>query len=131
MTVPRFWREQQSRYNLVGSHCKTCGNYYYPVRNLCPECRRDGDMEQHKFKGTGKILTYTITHTTSDEFNDLVPYALAIVELDEGAKLTTQIVDEPEKVATGKRVHSVFRKLGSDGDAGIIYYGSKFELDKE
>jgi uncharacterized OB-fold protein len=88
-------------------------------------------MEQHKFKGTGKIVTCTITHTTSDEFNDLVPYALAIVELDEGAKLTTQIVDEPEKVAIGKRVHSVFRRLGSDGDSGIIYYGTKFELDKE
>jgi uncharacterized OB-fold protein len=131
MTVPRFWREQQSRYNLVGSHCKTCGNYYFPIRNLCPECRRDGDMEQYKFKGTGKIVTYTITHSTSDEFNDLVPYALAIVELDEGAKLTTQIVDEPEKVAIGKRVHAVFRKLGSDREGGIIYYGTKFELDKE
>lgn len=131
MTVSRFWREQQSRYNLIGSHCKTCGNYYFPVRNLCPDCRRDGDMEQYKFKGTGKIVTYTITHSTSDEFNDLVPYALAIVELDEGAKITTQIVDEPEKVAIGKRVHAVFRKLGSDGEGGIIFYGTKFELDKE
>jgi len=131
MTVPRFWREQQSRYNLVGSHCKTCGTYYYPVRNLCPECRRNGNIEQHKFKGNGKIVTYTVTHTTSDDFNDLVPYALAIVELDEGPRLTTQIVDEPDKVAIGKRVHSVFRKLGSDGADGIIYYGTKFELDKE
>jgi len=131
MTVSRFWREQQSRYNLIGSHCKTCGNYYFPIRNLCPDCRRDGDMEQYKFKGTGKIVTYTITHSTSDEFNDLVPYALAIVELDEGAKITTQIVDEPEKVAIGKRVHAVFRKLGSDGEGGIIFYGTKFELDKE
>ncbi|MCL2549338.1 MAG: Zn-ribbon domain-containing OB-fold protein [Methanimicrococcus sp.] len=131
MTVPRFWREQQSRYNLVGSHCRTCGSYYYPIRNLCPDCRRDGDMEQYKFKGNGKIVTYTITHTTSDDFSDLVPYVLAIVELDEGAKLTTQIVDEPEKVATGKRVHAVFRRLGSDGDSGMIYYGTKFELDKE
>jgi uncharacterized OB-fold protein len=74
-------------------------------------------------------VTYTITHSTSDEFNDLVPYVLAIVELDEGAKLTTQIVDEPDKVDIGKRVHSVFRKLGSDGEAGILYYGTKFALD--
>lgn len=130
MTVPRFWREQQSRYNLVGSHCKTCDSYFYPIRNLCPDCRRHGDMEQYKFKGDGKIVTYTITHTTSDDFNDLVPYALAIIELDEGAKLTAQVVDEPEKVAIGKRVHSVFRKLGSDGDAGVIHYGTKFELDE-
>jgi len=129
MTVPRFWREQDSRYNLVGSHCKTCGKYFYPVRNLCPDCRREGDMEPYKFKGNGTIVTYTVTHSTSDEFNDLVPYVLAIVELDEGAKLTTQIVDEPDKVDIGKRVHSVFRKLGSDGENGILYYGTKFALD--
>ena len=125
----RFWREQESRYNLLGSHCKTCGKYFYPVRNLCPECRREGKMEPHKFKGEGTIVTYTITHSTSDEFNDLVPYVLAIVELDEGPKLTTQIVDEPSKVDIGKRVHAVFRKLGSDGESGIIYYGTKFALD--
>jgi uncharacterized OB-fold protein len=125
----RFWREQESRYNLLGSHCKTCGKYFYPVRNLCPECRREGKTEPYKFKGEGTIVTYTITHSTSDEFNDLIPYVLAIVELDEGPKLTTQIVDEPSKVDIGKRVHAVFRKLGSDGEAGIIYYGTKFALD--
>ncbi|WNY26501.1 Zn-ribbon domain-containing OB-fold protein [Methanolapillus ohkumae] len=130
MTVPRFWREQASRYNLVGSHCKTCNEYFYPVRNLCPVCRRDGEIESYKFKGEGEIVTYTVTHTTSDEFNDLVPYTLAIVKLDEGPCLTTQIVDEPAKAAIGKRVHSVFRKLGSDGEDGILYYGTKFELDK-
>ena len=129
MSVPRFWREQESRYNLIGSHCKTCGKYFYPVRNLCPECRREGDMEHYKFKGEGTIVTYTVTHSTSDEFNDLVPYVLAIVELDEGAKLTTQIVDEPDKVDIGKRVHAVFRKLGCDGENGILHYGTKFELD--
>lgn len=131
MAVSRFWREQKGRYNLVGTHCEKCNEYFYPGRAICPVCRRDGKMESYKFKGTGEIVTYTITHTSSDDFDDLTPYALAIVKLDEGPRLTTQIVDDfEEKIAIGKRVHPVFRKLGSDGESGIIYYGTKFALDE-
>ena len=131
MAVARFWREQQSRYNLVGGRCETCGNYYYPARPICPTCRRDGKMVPYKFKGNGKIVTYSVTHTTSDDFNDLTPYVIAIVELDEGPRLTTQIVDEPQGLEIGKKVHAVFRKLGSDGEGGVIHYGTKFAMDDE
>ncbi len=131
MAVARFWREQQSRYNLIGCHCETCGEYYYPPRPICPKCRRGGKMETYKFKGTGQIVTYTVTHTTSDDFNDLTPYVVAIVQLDEGPRLTTQIVDEPHNVDFGNRVHAVFRKLGAEGPDGVIHYGTKFAMDDE
>ena len=58
MSVPRFWRKQTNRYNLIGTKCETCGTYYFPPRTLCPKCRREGKIVDYKFKGTGKIVTF-------------------------------------------------------------------------
>lgn len=126
MSVARFWRKQVNRYNLVGTHCKECGEYYYPPRNMCPTCRRDGELESYKFKGDGEIVTYTIIHTATEGFGHQTPYALAIVKLDEGPRLTSQIVAESREMKIGMRVKPVFRKLGEESDRGMIYYGTKF-----
>ncbi|HJH29727.1 MAG TPA: Zn-ribbon domain-containing OB-fold protein [Methanosarcinaceae archaeon] len=126
MSVPRFWRKQVNRYNLIGTHCKECDEYYYPPRNLCPTCRRDGELESYKFNGEGEIVTYTIIHTAAEGFEHQTPYALAIIKLDEGPRLTSQIIGKPEEMKIGMRVKSVFRKLGQDSDRGMIYYGTKF-----
>ena len=59
---------------------------------------------------------------------DQVPYVLAIVELDDGPRLTTQIVDcKPEEVNMGDEVELTFRRIGSDNEDGVIYYGFKFK----
>ena len=71
-------------------------------------------------------MTYTIIHTAAEGFEDLVPYTLAIIKLDEGPQLTSQVIGDPEKIHIGMRVKSVFRKLGEDGEHGMIYYGTKF-----
>lgn len=126
MSVSRFWRQLPSRYNLEGTHCTECGEYFYPPRNMCTNCRRLGNLEPFKFKGTGEVVTYTIIHTAAEGFEKQVPYALAIIKLDEGPRLTSQIVGDPEKVYIGMRVKSVFRKLGEGGEKGMIYYGTKF-----
>jgi len=56
-----------------------------------------------------------------------VPYVMAIIELDEGVRLTGQVIDcKPDDVKIGMRVAATFRKLGEDGRAGIIHYGYKF-----
>ncbi len=126
MSVPRFWRQQVQRYNLIGTHCKSCNKYYYPPRNTCPFCRRDGDIEPYKFKGDGEIVSYTIIHTAAEGFEHQTPYVLGIVKLDEGPRLTSQIVAEIDEVDIGTRVRPVFRKLGESGERGMLYYGTKF-----
>lgn len=125
-SVPRFWRNLASRYNLEGTHCKECENYFYPPRNFCVNCRRSGQIEHYKFKGTGEIVTYTIIRTAAEGFESQVPYTLAIIKLDEGSRMTAQIVGDPKKMYIGMRVRSVFRKLGEGGERGMIYYGTKF-----
>jgi scaffold protein (connect acetoacetyl-CoA thiolase and HMG-CoA synthase) len=132
--VPRFWREIPQRYNLMGNKCGSCNTVYFPPREACPFCRRKsiGKMQDLKLSGKGEILTYSILHVGPEDFENQVPYPIAIIKLDEGPKLTAQIVDcDPSQVKIGMRVESTFRKIQQDGETGAIYYGYKFKLSKQ
>ncbi len=124
--APRFWRCIPQRYNLIGTHCTSCDEYYFPPRNICPNCRRGAQLEEYRFKGTGTVITFTTIYNSTEDFEMHTPYNLGIIELDEGPRLTGQIVSTKGNVKIGMRVKPVFRILGKEGDRGIIYYGTKF-----
>ncbi len=129
MAIPRFWREIGSRYNLYGSKCGNCGTLDFPPRTVCPECGRRsvGKMERVKLKGNGTVVSYTVIHDAPAAYEMMKPYVLAIVEMEEGCRLTSQIIDvDPATVKIGMQVEAAFRKLGSEGEAGVIHYGYKF-----
>jgi uncharacterized OB-fold protein len=132
--VARFWREIPQRYNLIANKCGSCNRIYFPPRESCPYCRRKsiGKMVDTQLKGKGEVLTYTIIHVGPEPFEEQVPYAIAIIRLDEGPKVTAQIVDTPlEEVKIGLRVESTFRRIQDDGYTGAIYYGYKFKKSNE
>jgi len=86
-------------------------------------------MKNVKLNGRGKIVTYSIIHDAPEQFEGQSPYPIAIIELDEGPRITAQIVDcDIEDVKIGMRVESTFRKIQEDGYIGAIYYGYKFKL---
>ncbi len=126
MSVARFWRKIPQRYNLIGTRCMTCGKHFFPPRSFCPDCRRAGEIVPHKFLGNGTVVTYTVIRTASEAFEQMTPYVLGIVQLDEGPKITGQIVCQPEEAKIGMRVNPTFRRIGSDGESGVIHYGTKF-----
>ena len=129
--IVRAWRHIPQRYNLIGSKCVHCGGVFFPKRVICPECRRRGKLEEIKFSGKGKIHTYSVIHTPAEEFKILSPYVVAIIELEEGAKITSQIVDcNHHEINIGDEVELVFRKIKEEGDDGVISYGYKFKLTK-
>ncbi|KAF5086518.1 Zn-ribbon domain-containing OB-fold protein [Methanobacterium aggregans] len=129
--IVRGWRHIPQRYSLIGSKCSQCGKVFFPKRVICPECRRKGKIEDIHLKGNGKIYTYSVINTPTDEFKSLAPYVVAIIELEEGAKITSQIVDcNPEEVEIGDEVELVFRKIKTEGEDGVISYGYKFKLKK-
>lgn len=134
--VPRFWREIPQRYNLIGNQCTVCNKIYFPPRESCPYCRRRsmGKMKDVKLSNKGKIVTYTIIYDAPENFEGQAPYPVAIIELDEGPKITAQIVDcKLDDVKIGMKVKATFRKIQEDGYIGAIYYGYKFkpaEVDK-
>jgi uncharacterized OB-fold protein len=71
-------------------------------------------------------MTFSIIHSANDQYADMKPYVLAIVELEGGARMTTQIICQPEEVYIGMSVRSVFRVLDREGEGGVIHYGTKF-----
>ena len=128
--VPRFWREIPQRYNLIGNQCGACDRIYFPPRESCPYCRRKSidNMKNLKLSGKGKILTYTIIYVAPENFEGQAPYGIAIIQLDEGPRLTAQLVDcDIDKIKIGMRVQPTFRKIQEDGWLGAIYYGYKFK----
>lgn len=127
-SVPLFWRLRESKYRLMGTRCVACNEMYFPPRQLCPNCRRDGKIEPFQFSGNGEIVSFTIIRTPPSGFEKLAPYVVAIVRLDEGPSIAGQIVGNKDKVEIGKRVQSVFRKMSEDGPDGLIRYGFKFEM---
>ncbi len=54
------------------------------------------------------------------------PRVLAIIKLDEGPQMTSQVICDPKEAKIGMRVKSVFRRIATDGESGIIHYGTKF-----
>ena len=129
MAIPRFWREIPSRYNLYGSKCGSCGSLDFPPRAVCPRCGRKsvGKMERVKLKGRGTVVSYTVVHEAPAQYEMMKPYVLAIIEMEEGCRLTSQVIDvDPSKVKIGMPVEATFRKLGQEGESGIIHYGYKF-----
>jgi uncharacterized OB-fold protein len=126
--VAQVWRRIRTIYNILGNKCNTCGKYFFPPRPVCPECRRKGQLEDYQFKGLGKIYSFAIVRQAPEDFQRQLPYVIAQVELDEGTRLTAQIVNiNPEDVKIGMRVRACFRKIKAFGSGGVIVYGYKFE----
>ncbi len=127
-SVPLFWRLKKSKYNLIGTRCKTCNQVFFPQRSLCPDCRRKGTIEEFQFSGNGKIVSHTIVRVPPEGFEKYTPYAVAIIELSEGARISGQIVGDVNRVESGKNVKTVFRRMHEDKSGGLIHYGLKWEL---
>jgi uncharacterized protein len=131
--VARFWREIPQRYNFIANTCSTCDRIFFPPKEACPFCRRKsmGKMKERQLCGRGEVISYTIIHVGPEDFEEQVPYPVAIIQLEEGPQITGQIVDcEPDEVKIGMKVESTFRKIQQDGHTGAIYYGYKFKRAK-
>ena len=125
-TPSRYWREIPQRYRFEANKCKSCDIVFFPPRLICPKCKTQ-DLEETKIAEKGKILSFTIIRVPPHQFVDQAPFAVGIVELDDGVKLTAQIVDcNFEDLRIGKRVRLEFRKIFDEGEAGILCYGYKF-----
>lgn len=129
MQVPKHWRQIPQRYRMEAGKCKKCQYIAFPGRLICPECGSK-EFDTINLSGNGKLATHTIIRTAPEGFTDQAPYAIGIVELDEGVRVMGQIVDcEPETLKTGDRVVSKFRRMSEEGKTGMIMYSYKFVPD--
>jgi len=125
MQTARIWREVPQRYRLEAARCTACGKINYPPRRVCARCR-GRQLEPASLQRQGRVLAFTTIHTTQRAFVNQIPMVMAILEMDDGTRLTTQVVDvDPGELATGMRVRLEFRKIQQDGVSGVISYGHK------
>jgi len=125
MFPPRYWREIPQRYRLEAAKCEGCGKISFPPRVRCPKCG-GRSFDKVQLPREGVVHTFTIIRTGPADWKDQAPYAVGIVELEGGARITAQIVDCPvEEVKIGQKVRVEFRRIREEGKAGVICYGYK------
>ena len=125
MISPKYFREISQRYRLEAGKCNGCGTAYFPPRLICPECKSK-DFTKINLNSEGTLLTYTVVRVGSDKFSQQSPFAVGIVELNDGVKITAQLADvDFEHLKIGLKVKMVFRKVQDEGKSGLHCYGYK------
>ena len=107
--------------NLVIQRCGECSQYQFYPRGICAHCWSN-DIKWIKSSGKGTVWTYTITnqHRTPG-FAEDVPYVLALVELEEGVRMFTNIVEcNPRDVTVGMPVEVTF--IRANDQISIPYF---------
>lgn len=89
-----YW-DAAARGELLIQRCARCGAHQFYPRRHCVACTAP-DPEWVRVSGRGRLHTFSVVHrATNPEFGDDCPYVFAIVELDEGPRVSTRIVDAP------------------------------------
>ncbi len=75
---------------LMGSRCKKCGDTSFPPRADCGACM-SGEFEFFEMSGKATLHTYTEIVAAPTGFEELTPYTVGMVDLDEGGRLLAWI----------------------------------------
>ena len=107
-----FWEACQ-RGRLTLQRCTDCGHIRFPPTRFCSRCR-SVKCEWIESKGHGRVFSWIVVrHPVPREvYAQEVPYVVALIELDEGVRIPSNIVDcKPEDVSAGMPVSVVFRAV--------------------
>ena len=85
-----FWAGAR-RGELRIQRCNACGKAYFFPRPFCPFCSSK-DIAWFTASGRGKLYSYVITHRPAYGFQDYTPYVIAVVQLEEGPRMMTNII---------------------------------------
>ena len=106
-----FW-DGTARGELLLQRCLACDSAYFPPQPFCPSCSSD-DVEVVRATGRGWLSSYVITHRAAPGFE--APYVIAVVELEEGPRLLTNLVDvppDPDRLPLDLALEAVFETVG-------------------
>lgn len=109
-----FW-DGCKRHELLLPCCSKCGSCRFPPGPTCPKCWST-DWEWQKASGRGKIYSFGVYHRVYHQgFEDEVPYVVAVVELDEGPRIVTNVINQPaEELECDVPVEVVFEDVTED-----------------
>lgn len=113
--LSRPFFEGTRRHALVIQRCRDCGTHQLPGRFVCDECFSE-DLEWTEASGRGTVFSYVVVHQKyHPAFAEEVPYNVAVVELEEGPRLTTKITGvENDVVDVGIAVEVGFEDVNDE-----------------
>ena len=106
-----YWAAARD-HRFVIQHCKSCGKHQFYPRGVCSHCL-SSDLEWHEASGKGTVYSFSVNHRAPHPgFSDEIPFVLAIVELEEGPRMMTNIVEcNPDSVKIGMAVEVTFEDV--------------------
>jgi uncharacterized OB-fold protein len=110
LTQP-YW-DGARQHQLLIQRCRACEHVWHPPLPRCPRCH-SVDVAWTPVSGTGRVYTYTVVyHATHAAMVDRVPYIAALIELDEGPRVLTNLRNcSEEQVQVGMPVKVLFEEL--------------------
>ena len=116
-----FWTGAKAG-KLVLPHCNVCGHTIWYPKAYCGECG-SLDVAWREASGLGTIYSYTQVCRGEGPYRETESFVLALVDLDEGPRVLTNIVDtDPARIAIGQRVRAVFHDAGDA--AALVRFSS-------
>ncbi len=108
-----YW-EGCKQQKLLFQECASCGTVQSYPRKVCMRCMQ-ASLVWRESSGRGDVYSFSVVHRGPQGFEDDVPYVVAIVQLAEGFRVMTNIVDcDPDSVRIGLDVQVVFQRINED-----------------
>jgi uncharacterized protein len=103
-----FWQAARNG-ALRMQKCDNCSHIRYPISQTCPHCLSNA-ATWHTLSGYGEVFSFIVFHQVyNKEFAGDVPYNVALIQLDEGPRMFSNVVGTPNhRVKMGDRVQVVF-----------------------
>ncbi len=104
---------------LTAGKCKECGTYFYPQRAICLNCSAEG-MEEVPLSGRGKVYTYTIARQQLPGAFVQVPYAVAIILMEEGCQIHSVVTEDWENLDVDMDMEVYFEKVAENPEGNDL-----------
>ena len=107
---------------LLGSRCRECGTTYFPPRQICPRCMKEGILEPLPLSRQGALYTYTVIRQAPPRYP--APYAVGYVDLPEGVRVFAQLEGwQARELRVGEEMEVFLTTIRKDeGDRELIGY---------
>jgi uncharacterized OB-fold protein len=106
---------------LMGTQCVKCGEKYFPPRADCVKCLSD-EVKWIEYSGKGTLHCYTKIYAAPKGFEDMAPYILGVVDLEEGGRLISWIKDiSDDKIRIGMAVKIIPRIFDEIEEIKLYY----------
>ena len=101
-------------HKLLMPCCDACGHFWFPPSLRCPRCSAT-KWSWTPTGGRGRIFSYVVYHRVYHPgFADEVPYVVAVIELDEGPRMISNVIGiAPDKIACDMRVEVAYESITS------------------